>query len=182
VTGIPSEAAGADDAGAWTPPRPGAVVGVTGHQDIPEAAAASVRAGIEAALRAQPRPVTALTSLAAGADQLFARLALAHGAALTVVLPSEGYEATFAARPAALAGYAELRALAAGTVRLGHPSPTEAAFEAAGRWIADHCDLLVAVWDGQPARGTGGTGDIVRYALDRAVPVVVVWKPGVLRQ
>jgi uncharacterized membrane protein YfcA len=46
-----------------------------------------------------------------------------------------------------------------------------------GRWIVRHCDLLVALWNGAPAQGLGGTGDTVRRALERGLPVVWV-RPG----
>ena len=41
--------------------------------------------------------------------------------------------------------------------------------------VADRCDLLIAVWDGQPAQGLGGTGDVVRYAREIGREVLVVW-------
>jgi polyphosphate kinase 2 (PPK2 family) len=62
------------------------------------------------------------------------------------------------------------------------PAPThEDAYLAAGRWIVDHADRLVAVWDGRPARGRGGTAEVVAYARHRGVPVTVLWRAGVLR-
>ncbi|MEO8926072.1 MAG: DUF4231 domain-containing protein [Caulobacteraceae bacterium] len=41
-----------------------------------------------------------------------------------------------------------------------------------GRWVVRHCDVLVAVWNGQAAVGPGGTADTVRRALERGLPVV----------
>jgi hypothetical protein len=49
-----------------------------------------------------------------------------------------------------------------------------AAYVAAGRYIVDRCDLLIAVWDGDAGHGPGGTADTVRYARTRGVPVLVV--------
>ncbi len=31
---------------------------------------------------------------------------------------------------------------------------------------------MMAVWDGEPAQGLGGTGDVVDYALARRKPVI----------
>jgi hypothetical protein len=45
----------------------------------------------------------------------------------------------------------------------------------------DRSDVLLAVWDGRPARGFGGTGDVVAYARRRGVPVEVVWPRGAER-
>ena len=38
--------------------------------------------------------------------------------------------------------------------------------------MVDRCDVLIAVWDGEPARGPGGTAEIVAYALERGRPIV----------
>jgi len=46
-----------------------------------------------------------------------------------------------------------------------------------GRWIVRHSDLLVALWNGAPAQGLGGTGDTVRRSLERGLPVIWV-QPG----
>nr|WP_202485069.1 hypothetical protein [Streptomyces sp. SID8359] len=121
-----------------------------------------------------------LSSLAVGADQLFADLALARGAKLTAVIPSGDYEACFDTA-ADLARYRLLKSRAAQEIRLDFPHSTDEAYYAAGAYIADHCDLLLAVWDGHPARGLGGTGDIVDYARALGRPVTVIWRDGVER-
>lgn len=41
-----------------------------------------------------------------------------------------------------------------------------------GRWIVRHADVLVVVWDGGAVDKGGGTGDTLRQALERGVPVV----------
>ncbi len=47
--------------------------------------------------------------------------------------------------------------------------------------MLDRADELWAVWDGEPARGPGGTADVVAHARGRGVPVRVVWPPGARR-
>jgi hypothetical protein len=42
-------------------------------------------------------------------------------------------------------------------------------------------DQLIAVWDGGPAHGYGGTADVVSYALRTGIPVRVVWPQGASR-
>jgi len=44
-----------------------------------------------------------------------------------------------------------------------------------GQYVVDHCDVLIAVWDGQPSRGRGGTAEIVQYALEQNRPIIRVW-------
>ena len=45
----------------------------------------------------------------------------------------------------------------------------------------NRADRLVAVWDGEPARGYGGTADIVEAARDRELPITVIWPEGARR-
>lgn len=155
-------------------------IGVTGHRRIPPDVIAHVQDALRALLGGQPGPVEVLSSLAAGADQLFAVIALECGAELTAVIPSGDYELGFC-DAGELAGYRRLRGRAAQEVRMDFPHSTDEAYYAAGAYIADNCDRLVAVWDGLPARGLGGTGDIVSYAREAGKPVTVIWREGVKR-
>lgn len=105
----------------------------------------------------------AFSSLAVGADQVFANLALAKGLGLITVIPCKGYEDTFETE-ADLNTYRSLLGSAEKTIELDWPKPTEEAFYAAGKYIAENSDLLIAIWNQKPAQGLGGTGDIVEYA------------------
>ena len=40
--------------------------------------------------------------------------------------------------------------------------------------MADRCDALIAVWDGEKSRGRGGTAEIVGYAQEKGVPIAWV--------
>ncbi|MER7046218.1 hypothetical protein [Streptomyces jumonjinensis] len=155
-------------------------IGITGHRFIPLEAHGHIRSGLRAALSAHGGGLEAFSSLAVGADQLFADVALDCGAELTAVIPSDDYADDFT-EPGELARFEELRGRAAREVRLGFPHATDEAYYAAGAYIADSCNRLIAVWDGCPARGLGGTADIVRYARDRGTPVTVVWREGLRR-
>jgi len=119
-----------------------------------------------------PAPLVGLTSLAAGADQLFAECVLARGGALHVILPFADYdhelEPPVRARFYALLGRAT-------TVRTlsGHASK-DAAYDEAGQLVVQGAEQLVAVWDGLPARGLGGTADAVDCARRLGRPVLHV--------
>ena len=156
------------------------IVAITGHQAWPPPADAAIRAGIAAALARAAQPLIGATSLAAGADQLFARMVLQRGGTLRVVVPCARYPDAFS-EPAALQEYKSLLALAASTEQLPYAAPSEEAYAQAGYRVVDLCDLLVAVWDGAPARGKGGTGEVVQYARQQGKPVTVVWPDGVAR-
>ena len=44
----------------------------------------------------------------------------------------------------------------------------------AGAAILDRSDMLLAVWDGSPSRGPGGTADMVTQARIRGMPVLII--------
>lgn len=129
------------------------------------------------AVLVQAQAVVGVSSLAKGADQLFAACILEAGHSLEAVLPCRAYAATFDS--ADRDDYIALLKCADQVVTLDFGPPTEEAFLAAGQYVASHVDRLVAVWDGGPAQGRGGTADIVSYARSINVPVMVVWPPGV---
>jgi hypothetical protein len=155
-------------------------VGVTGHQDIPSFATDAIRMMMRRSLEELSGPITGVSSLAEGADQMFAAVVLDRGGLLHVVIPCRRYEEAFASAGAAQA-FSSLLARAADIETLPFPEPSEEAFCAAGCRVVDVSDLLVAVWDGEPARGKGGTADIVEYARRKGVDVRVIWPPGVSR-
>lgn len=155
-------------------------VGVTGHQSIPWAAEAFVREEIATALARRGNDLIGVSSLAAGADQIFASQVLDGGGQLLVVVPCARYEASFD-DAAALARFRELLLAAVMVEQLPFSEPSEAAFLAAGHRVIDESDALIAVWDGLPARGLGGTGDAVAYAKSRGKDVEIIWPTGILR-
>lgn len=161
------------------PSRHGTRLGVTGHQVLPAVALGSVLDGLRQAIGQAGPGMIGVSSLAAGADQLFAGEVIAAGGSLHVVLPCQRYEATL--HGADRDRYRELLELAQVVERLPFDEPTEAAFYAAGRRVVDLCDQLLAVWDGQPARGFGGTADVVAYAHQRGCDVRIIWPAGVRR-
>ena len=147
-------------------------VGVTGHQRLDNNRGwQSIRAQISSVLSRFPTPV-GLSSLAVGADQLFAFELLRHGGSLVAVIPFPDYESGFS--PAARDDYLQLVAKASVVIPLPWQGSDAASYANAGKYIVDHCDLLVAVWDGHPALDQGGTGSVVEYALEVGVPVEVL--------
>lgn len=128
----------------------------------------------------KPEPVlTLLSPLAEGADRLVADVALQQGYRLHVPMPfrQNDYEDDF--KDSVPAFRALLDRADAGVLELDggrdehgkrrwHQSRS---YEAVGRHVVHNCDLLIAIWDGAPPRGRGGTANIVRHALDKGVPV-----------
>lgn len=175
-------------------PRLSLAVGVVGHRP-PRLAAQQVEAvaarigavlrKIEGAAHAMNdehaasfagcRPEFRLVSaLAEGADQLAADAALAASWALDVALPfpREVYEADFP-DPSARRRHLEQLSAARCVFELsGERLHEQTAYEAVGRLVLEQSDILLAIWDGDPARGRGGTAQIVDEAVARGLPVV----------
>jgi hypothetical protein len=139
-------------------------IGVTGHRTLRDSTAWNwVESEIEAILTRAGDPLVGLSCLAAGTDQLFAKAVLRLGGTLEVVLPFEGYGGRFSAEERA--AYHELLDRAASRQVLRNHGTDEEGYFDAGKRVVDASELLIAVWDGLPARGMGGTADIVAYAL-----------------
>ena len=141
-------------------------LGIVGHRELNPAGAEFVAAESLALLDAERTAcgdVVAVSALAEGADTLFAEAALGLGLPLEIVRPFACYENDFRTE-ASRSRYAALVEAAARETRLPFAACSLRAYEAAMRWIADTCDLLVAAWDGLPPRSRGGTADAIRYA------------------
>jgi hypothetical protein len=162
------------DGEKWT-----VTVGVTGHRFLGDEA--RIAAGIDLALdhiqrafgHADGVALTILSSLASGADQLVARRALARPGTELIAplpLPLADYARDFDSQDP----LRELLAQAARVVELPPAATRDEAYLAAGRYVIEHCDVLVAVWDGRPARGVGGTADVVAAARRRGLPLAWV--------
>jgi hypothetical protein len=163
-------------------------VGVTGHRDLEDAetAARAVDGVLDdlLAARGASTPIEVRSALAEGADRLVVERVLARAdSRLVAVLPLDAaeYRRDFLT-PTSLAAFDRLLAKAAridvtGTVHVTDANgggTREAAYERAGHTIVDCSDVLVALWDGGPARGRGGTAEIIGYARERGRQVVIV--------
>lgn len=154
-------------------------IAVSGHRGLPADTARLVDEAVRAALVGQMPEVVGLSCLADGADQIFARAVVDLGGALEAVVPAEQYRDGLPqdARPE----YDQLLVRAAATHQLPFAESTAESHMAASEFMLDHADALYAVWDGKPARGYGGTADVVAYARQICMPVLVIWPPGAQR-
>lgn len=152
------------------------VVGFTGHRQLrdPAGVAGALAAVLEEVRGRGGAEWIALSSAAAGADLAFARTALRLGLGWEVLLPlppadfrTDFDAATWTEVEALLARAEEVRVVSEGAAR-------EDAYLDCGMETVNHCDLLLAVWDGAPARGRGGTAEIVAYARELGRPLVII--------
>ena len=144
-------------------------LGISGHRNRPGIDWDWVALQIRAAFQSRAPVRRAFTSLAAGSDQIFAREALALNVPVTAIIPLADYETILEAGE--VAPYNELLRRCQ-VITLQGSSDLPRSFLEAGQKVAESADILVAVWDGQPALGVGGTADIVRYSLGRGQPVL----------
>jgi hypothetical protein len=183
-------------AGALPRPVMAFHVGVTGHRDLPDADIDGLRAAaaglfrdvriealaLHAADQVQAVPLYApappllrcVCGLAEGADSILAEAALEENWQLVAVLPfaPDTFAADFAG--AALDRYHRLLARAGVVCALDGDRESDHAYADIGDQIVEQSDILLTVWNGQRAQGLGGTGDVVRHALQAGVPVAVL--------
>ena len=117
-----------------------------------------------------------VSPIADGADQIAAEVALDLGWELQAILPFERahYRASLANDP----GREQLDSLLdRATCVLELPGDADHSLDAyvmTGRATVAHCDVLIAIWDGLPPRGRGGTGEVVQLALTRGTAIIHV--------
>jgi hypothetical protein len=153
-------------------------IAVTGHRDIAERDAVLTEAVANQLehLRSRGGAITLLSCLAEGADRLVANVAVSRfGVALVAVLPMgvEQYEQDFRDEQSCRE-FRRLLRRAHEVVRI--PGSVEPGGERgiqyarAGAYLLVHAESLLALWDGQPPRGLGGTAMIVHWAQAGRIP------------
>lgn len=152
-------------------------VGVTGHRDVDRLGAVGPKVddalGRLARLASDADPLVVVSSIAEGADRLVASSALARGWDLAVVLPlaRAEYREDFATAES-LAEFDDLLARALDVSEVPDQPTRDDAYLAAGHAVVDASDVVLALWDGQPARGRGGTAEVVDYTRVLGRPLV----------
>ncbi|MFO1506902.1 MAG: hypothetical protein U1F23_07455 [Lysobacterales bacterium] len=163
------------------------VVGVTSHRNVPANEVEAIRQRVRDLLSHLQRefphsPLAVLSPLAEGGDQWVAEEGLKLGARLIAPLPlpkdvyaqdfvDAGTRATFDALCAQahviplplLPGHAPEDIAKPGVER-------DRQYAQAGAFVARHCQVLLAIWDGKPSERLGGTAQVVAYYLGGAMP------------
>ena len=123
----------------------------------------------------------AISPLAKGADRIFAKAALSLGYKLECPLPfdREEYRKDFRKESTRELSdllekeFNDLLERADGVFELdGSREHEPAAYETLGHVVLDQSDILLAIWDGTPAKGAGGTREVIGEARRRGIPVV----------
>jgi hypothetical protein len=154
------------------------IVGFTGHRHLraPEKLQEVIGTLVDS-LRAEiPGQLVGYSSVAIGADTLFAEKWLSSGLPWMALLPKaeqdfkndfseSDWTRTFAllqkaARVQSLSGVKE--------------AERDLAYLECGLLVVEEADVMIAVWDGKPSRGVGGTADIVANARTLAKPLILI--------
>ncbi|MEV7012093.1 hypothetical protein [Streptosporangium sp. NPDC051022] len=154
-------------------------IAVSGHRGLSNATTALIDDAIRSLLAEHAPAITGLSCLADGADQVFARAVIDLGGSLEVVTPASRYREGLPAE--AHQEYDLLLARAERVHTMDFVESTSESHMVASRFMLDHADELLAVWDGEPARGYGGTADVVAEARRQGLLVRVVWPEGARR-
>jgi hypothetical protein len=155
-------------------------IAITGHRGLPAETERLIDRAIRQQLAAYAgRELAGVSNLADGADQLFAQAVLDAGGQLEVIIPAARYRDGLP--ESAHAAYDALLSRASNVHRLDRVESTEDAHMEASKAMLHRAERLFAVWDGKPARGYGGTADVVAEARARGIPVTVIWPDGARR-
>lgn len=157
------------------------LIGVTGHRHLAHEHLLTRQVhrvlelikGIITPLQHTPVVFSTLSPLAEGADSLVSRAVLDKpGSRLEAVLPMEkkDYLQDFEA-PGAADEFERLLSQAYRVKQLTFSESRGEAYIQAGRYVVEHCDVLIALWDGNSDPNSCGTSETVRYAREKGVPL-----------
>lgn len=159
-------------------------VGVTGHRDLAPDESPRLRAEVIKFFKVLEKrfpglPVELLTPLAEGADALVTEVAVELGIPYTAVLPMahSDYLEDFVSH----AGREAMERFMEGAERvivlptrpgadLKEQEARSWQYAQLGVFVSNHCQVLLALWDGKETAGHGGTGQVVRYHLTAVMP------------
>jgi hypothetical protein len=152
-------------------------IGVCGHRHLPHLE--HLEMGIRVAVkRIQAAYANAnyqvYSCLAEGADRLLARRLVETLAADLIVilpLPEREYLQDFQTKES-IQEYWNLKLLARQVITPAHEQARPQAYRVTNDYLVANCDLLLAIWDGEPARGPGGTGEIVEMFRQAGLPLL----------
>ncbi|MFE2420556.1 hypothetical protein [Streptomyces hokutonensis] len=155
-------------------------IGITGHRGLSGGTERAVTAAVREAVRAYPvTDLVGVSCIADGPDAWFAQAVLERGGSLEVVVPASKYRASLPDWHHPV--YDDLVRRASEVHGTGLTDADSHAYMVGSEILVGLVDELLAVWDGWPARGHGGTADVVAYAERTGVPVRILWPDGATR-
>ena len=152
------------------------VIGFTGHRHLPdgERVGRALRSVVES-LRAEiSGKLIGYSSIAIGADTLFAETCIALGIPWIALLPRsrEDFKKDFTESD--WEKTSELLQQAQRVESLPPARSRDLGYLEGGLSTVDEADIMIAVWNGEPSRGTGGTAEVVAHAENLAKPIILI--------
>ena len=155
------------------------IIGVTGHRDLSNVNIDSFKLIIKQelekiALKCPNTEIKLLTSLAEGADQMCAEVALELGINIIVPLPMEVNDYIKDFKDESLIKFNSLLSKAERSFVVPYVEETNKVdrdykYRQAGIYIAEHCNCLLALWDGSSPKEDGcGTAEVVDMVLNHS--------------
>lgn len=138
------------------------IVGVTGHRPhklggYDEPLRGPIIAAVKAALL-RVGAAQGITGMALGVDQYFAQACIELDVPFIAAVPFQGQASRWPSH--AQRRYYELLGRADEVVYVSDPGYARWKMDARNHWVVDHCNLLLAIWNGS----AGGTANTVLYA------------------
>jgi hypothetical protein len=151
------------------------VIGFSGHRKLADAKV--VATGIHNAfehLSASGCPLATVSSAASGADTLFVEEATRRNLPYLLILPfsKDRFQQDFS--PADWQRVVPLIDKATRVEEISGEESKEGAYMETGIVTVDRADAVIVVWNGKPAAGLGGTGDVVAYARELKKPLIII--------
>lgn len=112
------------------------------------------------------------TPLATGSDQLAARSARAYGYQLRGLLPFKVTEYSRDFLGPELDDFKDFLDDADSVMALPGDRSAHDAYVLVGKAVIAASDVIIAIWDGEPGNGPGGTAHVVELAMRDGVPVI----------
>ncbi len=152
------------------------VVAFTGHRDLknPVAVGRVIREELEVLRREVPGEIVGYASAAIGADTLFAEACQSLKIPWVAALPFSPAEFRNDFSESQWSHVTELLSRAMDVEISGTSDDRPAAYLRCGLRTVDEADVLMTVWDGEPARGLGGTAEVVAYARMQNKPIILI--------
>ncbi len=154
-------------------------VGFTGHRRLtdPAASARALRRAFDDLASHTGARLVGVSSIASGADTLFAEELARRDSPWLLLLPFalETFRNDF--EPDEWARVEAVLPRALSTQIEPRTEHRDDAYLACGHRTVDESDVLIALWNGDPAAGVGGTGDVVAYARAQQKPLLWIHEP-----
>jgi hypothetical protein len=160
-------------------------IGITGHSNVTAKTASLVDGHLRKILSEYTSGcdgvvLTGVTCLGRGPDQIFAQIVLDLGGKIEAVIPASDYDNI--PDPISSDRYQNFLRQAVSVFEMPFTTSGPEAYFAASKELIRRSDILLAVWDGGPPDGRGGTTDAVGFAQECGRRLVVIWPEGAERE